>query len=118
MGPAADPSKWEYNLFNSDLNFFDAPLFGSTTAAWKLTGRPYLNNKLNTISSCVNTYENYFYIIQYWSSEDNIPENRFDEYSKCLEMNVSCEDFTEVYLEPSDERSVLKGNTNIGHYKS
>lgn len=50
MGPAADPSKWEYNLFNSDLNFFAAPLFGSTTAAWKLTGRPYLKIR-NWISS-------------------------------------------------------------------
>ena len=40
--------------------------------------------------------------------EMTIPENGFDEDSEGLHVNVRCEDLSEVDLQPSDERSILK----------
>jgi len=50
-GPAALLSRWPYRWFKTSRSRFWLFFWGANSIAWKLTGKPYLSNRMHSVNN-------------------------------------------------------------------
>lgn len=103
-GADAEPSKWLYNWLSTSRSLLTLFLFGWIKIAWKFTGNPYLKCRIVRKTNVRREKSQ-------WNLFQNLPQNGFNEYTKCLNVNPCTECFAEVHFQPTDKWALHKEQT-------